>query len=131
MTKKKTGPGNAKGRAPRKRNSESGQPGGGKGRIDAVGKSGVYPMSAGLPPGKHPEIRSMASWGQGDRGAAGYEDSGGSELVMREGQLLGGLTAGPSGEPTIDIHAKPPAPPRTQPQLPRREKPRTTHGKEK
>jgi hypothetical protein len=23
---------------------------------------------------------------------------------MRDGQVLGGLTAGPSGEPTIDIH---------------------------
>ncbi len=39
------------------------------------------------------------SWGGGD-----YNESGGSELVYRDGQLLGGLTAGPSGEPTIDIH---------------------------
>ena len=63
-------------------------------------------MSAGVPPGKHPEIRTPASWGQGDRGAEGYEDSGGSELVWRDGQLLGGLTAGPDGRPTIDIHDK-------------------------
>jgi hypothetical protein len=61
-------------------------------------------MSGGIPEGKHLEIRTPASWGQGDRGAAGYEDSGGSELVWRDGQLLGGLTSGPSGEPTIDIH---------------------------
>jgi hypothetical protein len=83
---------------------ESGMPGGGKVRRDEVGQSGVYPMSAGIPKGKHLEIRTPASWGQGDRGAAGYEDAGGSELVWRDGQLLGGTTAGPNGEPTIDIH---------------------------
>lgn len=83
---------------------ESGKPGGGQGRRDEVGQSGVYPMSAGIPEGRHLEIRTMASWGQGKRGAEGYEDSGGSELVWRDGQLLGGLTAGPGGEPTIDIH---------------------------
>ena len=83
---------------------ESGQPGGGAGRRDEVGPTGVYPMSAGIPPGKHPEIRTPAEWGQGDRGAEGYNDSGGSELIWRDGQLLGGLTSGPGGEPTIDIH---------------------------
>jgi hypothetical protein len=61
-------------------------------------------MSAGADPNRNAELRPMASWGQGERGAAGYEDAGGSELVMRDGQLLGGLTAGPNGEPTIDIH---------------------------
>lgn len=83
---------------------ESGLPGGGAGRRDEVGPTGVYPMSGGIPEGKHPELRTPAAWGQGDRGAEGYEDSGGSELYMHEGQLLGGLTAGPGGEPTIDIH---------------------------
>ncbi|HTI63561.1 MAG TPA: hypothetical protein VL524_08615 [Gemmatimonadaceae bacterium] len=83
---------------------ESGEPGGGAGRRDEVGPTGVYPMSGGVPEGKHPELRNPASWGQGARGAAGYEDSGGSELYMHDGQLLGGLTAGPGGEPTIDIH---------------------------
>lgn len=83
---------------------ENGKPGGGAGRRDQVGPTGVYPMSGGIPEGKHPEIRTPAAWGQGERGAAGYEDSGGSELGMRDGQLLGGLTSGPSGEPTIDIH---------------------------
>jgi len=83
---------------------ESGQPGGGAGRRDEVGPTGVYPMSGGIPPGKHPEVRTPAAWGQGDRGAEGYNDSGGSELVWRDGQLLGGLTSGPGGEPTIDIH---------------------------
>lgn len=83
---------------------ESGQPGGGAGRRDDVGPTGVYPMSGGIPAGKHLEIRTPAAWGQGERGAEGYYDSGGSELVMRDGQLLGGLTSGPGGEPTIDIH---------------------------
>jgi len=83
---------------------ESGEPGGGAGRRDEVGPTGVYPMSGGIPPGKHLEIRTPAAWGQGERGAAGYYDAGGSELVMRDGQLLGGLTSGPGGEPTIDIH---------------------------
>jgi hypothetical protein len=49
-------------------------------------------------------VRTEAAWGQGSRGAEGFNDAGGSELTMREGQLLGGTTAGPSGEPTIDIH---------------------------
>lgn len=91
---------------------ESGEPGGGAGRRDIVEPSGVYPMSGGIPPGKHLEIRTPASWGQGERGAEGYNDAGGSELVMRDGQLLGGLTSGPGGEPTIDIHGgdRPPAP---------------------
>ncbi|HEV8237572.1 MAG TPA: hypothetical protein VGP84_23335 [Gemmatimonadaceae bacterium] len=83
---------------------ESGEPGGGAGRRDIVEPSGVFPMSGGIPPNKHLEIRTPASWGQGERGAEGYNDAGGSELVWRDGQLLGGLTSGPSGEPTIDIH---------------------------
>ncbi|HSQ28956.1 MAG TPA: hypothetical protein VLN49_03850 [Gemmatimonadaceae bacterium] len=83
---------------------ESGQPGGGAGRRDEVGPTGVYPMSGGIPEGHHLEVRTPASWGQGERGAEGYNDAGGSELYMHEGQLLGGLTAGPGGEPTIDIH---------------------------
>ncbi len=83
---------------------ESGNPGGGAGRRDEVGPTGVYPMSAGIPKGKHLEIRTPAAWGQGERGAAGYDDSGGSELIYRDGQLLGGTTSGPGGEPTIDIH---------------------------
>jgi hypothetical protein len=83
---------------------ESGMPGGGQGRRDEVGGSGVHPVSAGTDPNRNAEIRTPAAWGQGERGAAGYDDAGGSELVMRDGQLLGGLTSGPSGEPTIDIH---------------------------
>lgn len=87
----------------RNRKDDSGLPGGGAGRKDEVGGSGVYPMSGHNAP-EDAEIRNPASWGQGERGAAGYEDSGGSELTMRDGQLLGGLTSGPDGRPEMDIH---------------------------
>ena len=59
---------------------ESGEPGGGQGRVDEVGGSGVYPVSSMEGASGDAEIRGEMSWGQGERGAAGYEDSGGSEL---------------------------------------------------
>ena len=77
---------------------ESGQPGGGAGRKDEVGRSGVYPVSGPHPQG-NAEIKGQASWGQGERGAAGYEDHGGSELTFEGGELLGGFNIGPGGEP--------------------------------
>lgn len=86
-----------------KERRESGKPGGGEGRRDKAGGSGVYPRSAENIPGDA-VIRTPQQWGQGARGAEGYEDSGGSELVWHEGQLLGGLTSDPSGRPTIDTH---------------------------
>jgi hypothetical protein len=61
--------------------AESGLPGGGRGRRDEVGGSGVYPASAGKAP-DDAEIRTMAAWGQGERGTEGYEDSGQSELSI-------------------------------------------------
>ena len=77
---------------------ESGEPGGGQGRRDEVGGSGVYPSTAdAVPPDA--EVRMAGSWGGGD-----YNESGGSDLVYRDGQLLGGMSAGPDGEPTVDTH---------------------------
>jgi len=61
---------------------ESGVPGGGAGRKDVVGRSGVYRVSGPQPPGDAP-IVGMASWGQGSRGAEGYADHGDSELFFR------------------------------------------------
>jgi CBS domain-containing protein len=61
---------------------ESGLPGGGAGRKDKVGPSGVYPMSGPHPPGDAPAVWP-GSWGQGKRGAAGYEDHGESALNIR------------------------------------------------
>jgi hypothetical protein len=65
---------------------ESGQPGGGAGRRDEASGSGVYPASAGSAPADA-EPRSQAAWGQGERGAAGYEDSGNSEIFFTEAEL--------------------------------------------
>lgn len=64
--------------------NQSGMPGGGRGRVDEVGRSGVYPASGPLPDQNAP-VQGEASWGQGERGAAGFEDSGRSELnIPRE-----------------------------------------------
>src|SRR5262245_11311587 len=60
---------------------ESGLPGGGAGRKDDVGHSGVYPMSGPHPPGEAP-IAEQAGWGQGTRGPAGFEDHGESEIIV-------------------------------------------------
>jgi hypothetical protein len=77
---------------------ECGCPGGGQGRRDEIEPSGVYPLGAdNIPPDA--EIRMAGSWGGGD-----YNEAGGSELIYWNEILLGGLTAGPNGEPTIDIH---------------------------
>lgn len=57
----------------------SGVPGGGVGRREEVRGSGVYPASGPHPEG-NAEVQGMASWGQGDRGAEGYQDHGDSEL---------------------------------------------------
>lgn len=62
-------------------NNESGLPGGGAGRKDEIGQSGVYRVSGPHPTGDAP-IVGMASWGQGARGAPGYEDHGDSELFI-------------------------------------------------
>ncbi len=66
---------------------ESGQPGGGAGRRDEVGGSGVYPVSGPHPDDPNTPIRDQASWGQGDRGAEGYNDSGTSEVFYMPGEL--------------------------------------------
>jgi hypothetical protein len=89
---------------------ESGRPGGGAGRVDIPGHSGVFPVSAPEWPSGPAEIHDMASWGQGERGAAGYEDHGESEVfhLPPEGEDSPGATiqnpgAGadaPSGPPS-------------------------------
>jgi hypothetical protein len=56
-------------------------------RIDEVGKSGVYPVSEIDNADPKAKVHGEASWGQGDRGAAGYEDSGSSELFFLEEEL--------------------------------------------
>jgi len=77
---------------------ESGNPGGGAGRVDEVGKSGIYPVSAMEDASEDATVHGAASFGQGERGAAGYEDSGGSELIYldEERGVIGG--SAPTGE---------------------------------
>src|SRR5213592_4076680 len=60
---------------------------------DEVGRSGVYPFRSSRSP-RSAEVRTAGSWGQGERGAKGYEDHGGSELSYEGGQLLGALEEG-------------------------------------
>src|SRR5919108_5209544 len=78
---------------------ESGMPGGGQGRRDEVGRSGVYPVSASEGASPDALVHGEASWGQGERGTAGYEDSGGSELIYlgEEKGVIGGAAEGESG----------------------------------
>lgn len=60
---------------------ESGHPRGGKGRRDVVGRSGVYPLSSSEGASEDAKLHGEESWGQGERGAAGYEDHGESEIL--------------------------------------------------
>jgi hypothetical protein len=70
--------------ASRRDERESGMPGSGRGRRDAVGRSGVYPESATERPSRDAPVRTENAWGQGERGAAGYQDSGTSEMASSE-----------------------------------------------
>jgi hypothetical protein len=47
------------------RRRDSGYPGGGQGRVDEIGPTGVYPASARTAPGDA-RTQDMASWGQGE-----------------------------------------------------------------
>lgn len=60
---------------------ESGMPGGGAGRTDVVGHTGVYPLSADEGASGGAKVQPEEAFGQGDRGAAGYQDSGGSAII--------------------------------------------------
>ena len=62
-----------------KNGNERGLPGGGKGRRDDVGRTGVYPVSAADGADPSAPIQGEMGWGQGDRGAEGYYDSGTDE----------------------------------------------------
>jgi CBS domain-containing protein len=62
---------------------ESGRPGGGAGRQDIVGESGVYPMSGPHPKGEAPVVPA-GQLGKGDLDVAGYHDSGRAALRAAE-----------------------------------------------
>jgi nucleotide-binding universal stress UspA family protein len=65
---------------------DPGLPGGGAGRRDEVGGSGVYPASLGHAP-EDAVVRGQAEWGQGDLGARGYDEAGSSELFFYDAEL--------------------------------------------
>src|SRR5439155_25306411 len=69
----RTGP-----RMPFRTADEAGEPGGGRGRIDTVGRTGVYPGSGPYPTGEA-EVRMPGSFVRGQRDAQGREAEGGSE----------------------------------------------------
>jgi DNA-binding response OmpR family regulator len=64
-----------------KRKRESGLPGGGAGRKDLIGRTGVFPLSASEGASPEAQLRGEMSWGQGERGAEGYYDHGDSEIT--------------------------------------------------
>lgn len=76
---------------------ECGEPGGGRGRIDRVEPTGVYPGSGPWPSGDA-EIRTPGDFVQGQRDAEGREVEGGSEpTYLNRETLVGGATPPPSG----------------------------------
>jgi len=78
---------------------ESGLPGGGKGRLEVVKLSGIYPGSGPYPEG-NAEVRTPGQFVHGQVDEQGREVEGGSGLMyMGEGVLLGGETPAPGGSP--------------------------------
>ena len=68
---------------------ESGMPGGGQGRNDQVEPTGIYPVSEMGGASPDAKVHGEESFGQGDRGAAGYQDAGSSGIIPDE-KLKGG-----------------------------------------
>ena len=63
---------------------DPGQPGGGKGRRDEIGRTGIWPMSGPLPPASDAPAISQGEFGQGTPGSAGYAASGESETYRTD-----------------------------------------------
>ncbi len=78
---------------------ESGMPGGGRGRKDETGRSGVYPVSHMGGASPQATTRGEMEWGQGERGAEGYYDHGDSEVVTVPAEEQPRRTEGQPGAP--------------------------------
>lgn len=77
---------------------DPGQPGGGGGRVDEVGRSPVYPGSGPYPSGDA-EVRTPGSFVHGQDDEQGRPVEGGSEITRTdEGVVVGGATP-PSSSP--------------------------------
>jgi hypothetical protein len=61
---------------------DSGMPGGGAGRREDPGRTGVYPLSASQGADNDAPVVSEGAFGQGDRGTQGAQDSGDSETMI-------------------------------------------------
>jgi hypothetical protein len=61
---------------------DPGVPGGGKGRKDEPGRTGIFPLSQSEDADPGAPIISEGALGQGDRGVEGYDDSGDSEMTL-------------------------------------------------
>jgi hypothetical protein len=86
---------------------ESGQPGGGRGRTDEVGHTGVYPGSGPYPPGEA-AVRTPESFVHGQRDAEGRQVEGGSEPIHYNHEtLLGGATPPSSSPPSPEAKGQP------------------------
>lgn len=81
---------------------DAGAPGGGAGRIEDTQSqdAGVWPASGPHPDNPDATYQGMSSFGQGERGAQGYEESGQSEVrtMPPEGEGTPGERSGDSGE---------------------------------
>jgi len=62
---------------------DTGRPGDGRGRgrRDVTGITNVYPASGPVKPPADAKAQPMGTFGQGDRGPQGFEDSGSSEII--------------------------------------------------
>ena len=73
--------------APSDRSAESGEPGGGQGRVDVVGHTGVYPGSGPYPSGPA-TVRTPAEFVHGQHDEEGREVEGGSTRAQTESTTL-------------------------------------------
>ena len=78
---------------------DSGLPGGGKGRLDVVELSGVYPGSGPYPEG-NAVVRTPGQFARGQVDEEGHEIEGNSGLMyIGNNVLLGGAASAPDGSP--------------------------------
>ena len=71
-----------------------GMPGDGAGQREDVGRTNVYPVSSMEGASGDATIQGEQSWGQSDRGAAGYEDHGESESITMPPDTAPGAGSG-------------------------------------
>jgi Ala-tRNA(Pro) deacylase len=84
---------------------ESGLPGGGKGRVEVVKPSGVYPASGPYPEGTA-DVRTPGEFVHGQYDEEGREVEGGSGLTYMGGGVLVGGETPPSASPPEDPSKK-------------------------